>query len=106
MQSVEQSIEVAVPVATLTGWNTQRHHARLAPLSAMPGSRQPFARTKAARLATGDPRPSLEERYANRDEYRARVEAAADALIAEGFLLPGDREHAVNCALAGWDAIR
>ena len=97
--------EVAVPVATLTGWNTQRQHARLAPLSAMPGSRLPFARTKAARLAANDPRPSLEERYANRADYRARVEAAADTLLAEGFMLPDDRDHAVTCALAGWDAI-
>lgn len=97
--------EVAVPVATLTGWNTQRSHARLAPLSAMPGSRLPFARTKAERLAAGDPRPSLEERYGSRAAYRAQLAAAADALCAEGFLLPWDRDHAIAAALAGWDAI-
>src|SRR5689334_25383181 len=38
----------------------------------------PFAVTKADRQATGDPRPSLTERYGTHDGYVAAVRAAAD----------------------------
>jgi hypothetical protein len=38
----------------------------------------------------GDPRPSLEERYGNRDAYVAKIKAAAEALLAERLLLPDD----------------
>lgn len=97
--------EVAVPVATLTGWNTQRNHSRWRPLSAMPGSRVPFARTPEERAATGDPRPALAERYQNRDDYRRRIADATDRLIAERFILAADREFAVESAMGGWDAV-
>lgn len=96
--------EQQVPVATLTGWNTQKQHGRYRPLSAMPGSRLPFAHTAAERTATGDPRRSIAERYRDRDDYRQRIAAATDALIAEGFLLAPDREFAIESALRGWDA--
>lgn len=97
--------EQQVPVATLTGWNTQKSYARLRPLSQMPGSRAPFARTAEERKANGDPRPSIEERYRDRDDYRARIAAATDGLIAERFMLAQDREFAIESAMRGWDAI-
>ena len=50
----------------------------------------PFARTRHAREAAGDPRPSLEERYGSRAAYVAKVEAAAAALVTERLLLPAD----------------
>ncbi|MFN8617566.1 MAG: alpha/beta hydrolase domain-containing protein [Dehalococcoidia bacterium] len=96
--------EQQVPVATLTGWNTQKSHARLRPLSAMPGSRVPFARTAEERAAIGDPRPSLAERYRDRDDYRARIAAATDGLKAERFILAQDREFAIESAMRGYDA--
>jgi hypothetical protein len=68
------------------------------------GSRIPFARTTQERTATGDPRPSIEERYRDRDDYAVRAGAAADDLVARGFLLPGDRDAAVNRAIASYDA--
>jgi hypothetical protein len=46
------------------------------------GSLIPFARTSGEREASGDPRPSLEERYGGRDAYVAPVRAAAAALVA------------------------
>lgn len=97
--------EQQVPVATLTGWNTQKNYARLRPLSAMPGSRVPFARTAEERAATGDPRPSIAERYRDRDDYQARIAAATDALIAGRFILARDREFAIESAMRGWDAV-
>ena len=46
--------------------------------------------TKAQRESTGDARPSIEERYHNRDDYVNRVRVAAQDLVARGFLLSDD----------------
>ena len=73
--------EIAVPLATQTGWNP-RDPKTGAPdaLAGVVGSYIPFARTKAAREASGDPRLSIEERYADRAAYLGRVTEAALAL--------------------------
>ena len=57
----------AVPLATYTGWNL-RAPAIGAPTSyhSMAGSFIPFARTKADRVKSGDPRLSIAERYPTR----------------------------------------
>ena len=44
-------------------------------------------------------RPSIAERYASREEYRERVSKAAEALIAEGYLLPADLDEVVQRAI-------
>ena len=66
--------EVSVPLATLTGWNL-RAPERGAPaeLAEFYGSIFPLATTKEARVQTRDPRPSIAERYASREEYLRRV---------------------------------
>jgi hypothetical protein len=66
---------IAVPLGTYTGWNVYR--AQPCELCDRDGSLIPFARTRTERDAAGDPRPSLEERYGSRENYIARVEAAA-----------------------------
>ena len=53
------------------------------------GGMVPFAKTKAQRLATGDPRLSLEERYVTHDGYVAAVRAAADNAACQGYLHAG-----------------
>jgi hypothetical protein len=50
----------------------------------------PFAKTLAERLATGDPRLSLEERYGTHEGYVAAVKAAAEGLVKKRYLLPED----------------
>jgi len=50
----------------------------------------PFAATKAERLASADPRLSLEERYPTQEAYLAKVKKSADALVRDRFLLPSD----------------
>ena len=79
---------VVVPVATYTGWNL-RNPTIGAPdaLLGLAGGYIPFSRTKADREASGDPRPSIEERYGSFEEYRAQIMRAAAALVAEGYLL-------------------
>jgi Alpha/beta hydrolase domain len=87
---------IAVPLGTYTGWNVYR--VQPCELCDRDGSLIPFARTKTEREAAGDPRPSLAERYGNRDAYVARVEAAAAALVADRLLLPADAAAYVKAA--------
>ncbi|MBV9200135.1 MAG: hypothetical protein JOY83_10470, partial [Alphaproteobacteria bacterium] len=86
---------VAVPIATYTGWGLRAGNAAdPAPIvdgCDATGQYIPFAVTKAQRLATGDPRPSLQERYGNsagtNADYVGKVKAAAQALVAQRFLI-------------------
>jgi hypothetical protein len=89
---------VAVPLGTWTGVNVYRDLP--GELCDRDGIFLPFARTKAEREKSHDPRPSLEERYAGRDDYVAKVTAAADALVAARLLLAEDRDRYVAAAKA------
>ena len=96
--------ELAVPVATHTGW-TLRHPdiGGAQQLLVFGGATLPFARTRAEREAAGDRRLSLEERYGSRAEYLARVREAAIALARSGYLLEDDIELSVATAARFWD---
>jgi hypothetical protein len=63
-----------------------------------------FPASRAERDASGDPRPSIEERYASRDEYRSLVERDAWRLEEQGYILATDLELVVDNALARYDA--
>jgi len=94
----------AVPLATYTGW--QFRHERIGSprtLLAMAGAHIPFPRTRAEREKSGDPRLSVEERYASREEYLRQVEAAAQRLAEERYLLTGDVSLIVKEAGRQWD---
>ena len=73
--------EVAVPPATYTSWNVRTAGHAPGDACFYQGSTFLFAATKAQRLATGDPRPSLEERYSSKADYVSKVKAAAEALV-------------------------
>src|SRR5262249_26127094 len=45
-----------------------------------------FPRTRAARAAANDPRRSIEERYASRDDYLSQIRDAAESLVKRGYL--------------------
>jgi len=94
-------IESRAPLGTSTGWNL-RTPAQRGPnaLCVLTGSYFPFATTKAARLVSGDPRPSLEERYGTHDGFVAAVKKAARELVHEGFLLKTDAEADISAAEA------
>jgi hypothetical protein len=96
--------EIAVPLATHTGWNLR--HPEIGgetQLLVFAGATIPFPRTRAERDATGDPRRSIEERYASRDDYLARVRAAALDLVRDRHLLDEDVEVSVALAARLWD---
>jgi hypothetical protein len=89
--------EVAVPVATHTGWNLRRADAGAEnELVSLTGSYIPFAVTQAERENAGDPRLSLEESYGTLDEYLLLLTARCRSLEAAGFLLPADSERIVS----------
>ncbi|MGH7354928.1 MAG: alpha/beta hydrolase domain-containing protein, partial [Candidatus Rokuibacteriota bacterium] len=96
--------ELRVPLATHTGWNLRHPDIGGAEqLLYFAGSTLPFAMTRAARRASSDPRPSIEERYPSRDAYLERVRRAALDLIAERYLLAEDVELSVTLAARMWD---
>jgi hypothetical protein len=83
--------EVAVPLGTYTGWNLRSpQFGAETMLSPLDGMFVPFAKTRAEREKTGDPRPSLEERYPASADYLTRLTDSANKLRADGFLLDED----------------
>jgi len=70
------------------------------------GSSAPFAPTVEARQCLGDPRPSLDERYRDRDDDLDRIPRAAAALVAQRFLLEEDIALCLDLAAARYDACR
>jgi hypothetical protein len=58
----------------------------------------PFARTKAERMANGDPRLSLEERYPDHDAYVRAVSESAQDLERRRMLLEEDVERYIKAA--------
>lgn len=102
--------DVAAPLATYTGWNVRHEEMGQGGLmtSGAPlfGATLPFPRTKAERDAKGDPRPSIEERYGNKDGYLAKVREAAQQLVRDRYMLEEDIEPCVQTAAAKWDAFQ
>lgn len=83
--------ELQVPIATYTGWNLRNAQAGAEnELVDLAGSVIPFARDKRERTQTGDPRPSLEERYDGFDDYKTKYREAAERLIEQHLLLEED----------------
>ena len=91
-----RSPDIAVPLGTYTGWLPGN------PVSGV-GVYAPFARTGAEREASGDPRPSIEERYGDRAQYLGLVEEAAQALIGEGYLRGDDLPEILKASGNHWD---
>jgi hypothetical protein len=98
--------EVAVPVATVTGWNLRApERGASEEMVEFLGSFFPFPKTREDRVRTHDPRPAIGDRYAGRDAYLTKVNAAADDLVRQRFLLPQDRAWASDKAARLWDVV-
>jgi hypothetical protein len=81
--------DVTVPLATYTGWALRRGaHANDGCEAS--GQSIAFASTKAARDMSGDPRPSVEERYPSFGAYQSAVHRAIDGLVKDRLLLCED----------------
>ena len=95
-----QSVTLQAPLGTYTGWNLRGAGFSEGDLCFLNGSFIPFAATRAERQGSGDPRPSLQERYHDHAGYVVAVRAAAARVQAQGFLLPQDAHAAIAAAQA------
>ena len=98
--------ELEVPLATYTGWNLRDPSIGAAEQrESFLGSFIPFARTKQERERSGDPRPSIAERYDSRDQYIEKFSAVAQNLIHERFLLAEDLTAVVARGQHEWEEV-
>jgi hypothetical protein len=93
-----RTMEVRAPLGTNTGWNVRAAGSRAPNLCTLTGSFIPFAETTAERLATGDPRLSLEERYQDHFGFVQAVVRAARRLVRDRFLLEEDADTYISQA--------
>lgn len=91
--------EIAVPLATYTGWALRSGAAADDGCDAA-GQFLPFAQTLSERLAKGDPRLSIEERYKTHDGYVREVEKSVGRLVRRRLLIQEDAEKYVHEAQA------
>ena len=90
--------DIAVPLATYSGWNEYKAPYPAGELADRDGSCLPFAVDKVARQAAGDPRPSIAERYKSGADYVAKVQAVVSALQKDRLLLAEDAERYIERA--------
>ncbi|CAF1021432.1 unnamed protein product [Adineta ricciae] len=89
---------ISVPVATYTGWNHRRNDYGGDDGCEAIGAVIPFAPDLATRMAKGDTRLSLVERYEDHDAYVAAVTVATTTLVNQRLLLPTDATTYINNA--------
>lgn len=89
-----------VPLGTYTGWNTNARGFHKGHYRGNAGGFVPFAGTKAERLASGDPRLSIEERYGTHAKYVARVREVAERMVRGRYLLQDDADRLIAQAEA------
>ena len=92
--------DIEAPVGSYLGWALRAEEFSGPDLLWTTGSFVPFARTKAQRQASGDPRPSIEERYQDHADYVSRVAAVCARLVPQGLLLQEDADRFVTVAKA------
>jgi hypothetical protein len=96
--------EVAVPLATTTGWNfrSERIGNPTTPVALL-GAYFAFPKTRAERAAKADPRLSIEERYTGKADYLSKIRAAAADLVNQRLMLEEDVDLTMQRAARHWD---
>lgn len=90
--------DVEVPLGTYNGWSLRRAGFAEGEQFWNTGSFVPFARTRAEREATGDPRPSIEERYPSHQAYVDAVRRVCDQRVRERLMLREDADRFMDAA--------
>ena len=95
--------EITVPLATYASWNL-RDPSIGAPDQrvSFEASYLPFPKTAADRQKAGDPRKSIAERYASREDYLNRYGRALDELVKQRWVLEEDRAALLHRAEQEW----
>jgi hypothetical protein len=97
--------EISVPLATVTGWNL-RDPSIGAPEQrvSFEGSYIRLPRTPEERAQWQDPRKSIAERYAGREDYLAKYAHAVDELVKQRWILEGDGAALLRRGEQEWEA--
>lgn len=89
-------LPVAVPLGSYMGWNLRKAGFAEGELCSTTGGYMAFPQA----ASNADSRAPVSARYKDAAAYHAKLEEAADALIAQGLLLEGDRDLAISAAPA------
>ena len=92
---------VGAPMGTYTGWNIRARGYGTGAMFRFDGSYIPFPDSAEERVATGDPRRAVLERYPTQQAYVAAIRAAARELVGQRLMLEEDVERAAANA-ANW----
>ncbi len=95
--------DVTAPLSTYTGW-ALRSGAQANDGCEGTGQMIAFPKTKAERIATGDPRLSIEERYASADAYATAAKRAIDDLVAKRYMLQEDAQPNFQRMMRAWQS--
>lgn len=90
---------IRAPLAAHTGWNPRGKGYAEGELYSIAGSMLRFAEAP----GSGDPRPSIQERYGDRAGWLRRLEQVCTGMAAAGWLLQEDADRLVAAARAGQD---
>jgi hypothetical protein len=94
-----RTIDVQVPLATYTGWGLRRTGFAPNEDCGLQGQYIPFQLTKDARIAAGDPRLSVQERYGSFSGYYFSLLFAISNTVGQRFLLAEDAPRLFNAGL-------
>jgi hypothetical protein len=92
--------DVQVPIGTYTGWALRRAPFAANEDCALTGQYIPFPVTRAQRLATGDPRLSVQERYVTLGTYKFKYGVVLKQMVAERTILQEDIGALLDAAVA------
>jgi hypothetical protein len=100
--------DLTVPVATYTGWNLRHEDIGNPELfigisGGLAGWTLPFPTTPEQRESSNDPRRSIQERYADREDYMGQVRQAAETLVDQGYMLAEDVAPVLERAALKYD---
>jgi len=90
----------SAPLGTYLGWNVTSSGVTAGQICSLVGGYIPFAHTKAERDKAEDPRPSVEERYGDRQGYVCAVRKAVQQSVKGRYMLEADGKRLIDDATA------
>ena len=101
-----RTLEMRSPIATYTPWRRWDYpNSFTAMTDYFTGAVIPFPRTAEEKAQFDDPRPALDELYADKGAFLADVRKSAHTMMEEGFLLEEDIDGNVDLQAQIWDWI-
>jgi len=91
-----RSLLIRLPLGTYTAWNPIASGPLKGREASLSAGYVPFAKTRAERVASGDPRLSIEERYGSVWLYYFVAINEAQDLVNKRYLLPDDANFLIN----------